>query len=137
MFREVATAALRILDVPKDLPEDSGEVDNEPVDVNDLSIAGLDLEAGSELVSSNPQSLAPSRDLPGQAPFLGPVARPDVMIGLRVPNFRGRTLRAVVEEAASEGIEVELIGHGMARAQRPEAGTLLPPGERVRVQFTR
>ncbi len=137
VFREVATAALRILDVPKDLPEDSGEIDNAPVDVNDLSIAGLGPDPGSELVSSIPQSLAPASNQSSQAPFFGPIAAPVTLAGPKVPNFQGRTMRAVVEEAAAAGINVELIGHGMARAQAPEPGSILPAGERVRVQFAR
>ncbi len=136
VFREVATAALRLLDVPKDLPEEVPEQDDkEPVDADDLSIAGLDPEAGAELVSLNPQSLTqPSL---GQAFFSGPGAESKPAVGPRVPNFQGKTMRDVIEQAASEGIIVELMGHGIARAQVPPAGAVLPPGERVKIEFTR
>jgi cell division protein FtsI (penicillin-binding protein 3) len=135
VFREVATAALRLLDVPKDLPEDLPEDDKEPVDPNDLSIAGLDPDAGAELVSSNPQSLV--QGSLGQALFSGPAVTPAAAVGPRVPDFQGKTMRDVIQQAAAEGIAVEVIGHGLARAQLPPAGAVLPPGERVKVQFAR
>lgn len=138
VFREVATAALRILDVPKDLPDDvDGDKNDGPVDVDDLSIAGLDPEAGSELASSIPPVLA--RVTSGQAFFVGPVAptQAAAVMGPKVPDFQGRTMRDVIRQASSAGIEVELLGHGIARAQAPQAGTILPAGERVRVQFAR
>lgn len=137
VFREVATAALRLLDVPKDLPDEFEEPDNERVDVNDLSIAGLDPDSDSELVSSNPPSLAQSSNPLSQAPFLGPTLPRPPIVGPRVPNFQGKTMRDVIHQAATAGITVELVGHGIARGQMPEAGTVLPAGERVKVEFTR
>ncbi len=138
VWREVANAALRILDVPKDnLGDEANDHSNDPVDVNDLSIAGLDSDAGSELVSSVPLSLAPESNPLGQARFVGPALPAKVIIGPRVPNFQGKTMRDVMQEAGSAGITVELMGHGLARAQSPPAGAVLPAGERVLVQLSR
>src|SRR5260370_36079672 len=53
-FREVAAAALRMLDVPKDLPETLPSEDGEQADENDVAIAGL----GSAL----PPPLVPAED---------------------------------------------------------------------------
>jgi hypothetical protein len=47
------------------------------------------------------------------------------------------TLRAVLEESAASGLAVEVQGNGMARAQDPAPGSVLAPGARIRVQFTR
>ena len=47
------------------------------------------------------------------------------------------TLRAVLEESAATGVQVEVQGSGLARNQEPPPGTILPPGARVRVQFAR
>ena len=137
VWREVAAAALRILDVPKNRSDETDDPENEPVDVNDLSIAGLDPDSGSELVSSSLMSLARESDLPGQAQFVGPVLDPHVLTGPRVPDFQGKTMRDVIQEAGSAGITVELTGHGLARAQSPKPGAILPAGERVWVEFTR
>lgn len=57
--------------------------------------------------------------------------------GPRVPNFQGETVRNVIERAAALGIPVEFTGSGIARAQFPEAGAILPSGQQVRVQFGR
>lgn len=138
VWREVATAALRILDVPKDLPDEADDKQkNERIDVNDLSIAGLDPD-GPELVSSIPSSLAPESNLPGQAHlFAGPVVQPASITGPRVPDFSGKTMRVAVEEATAAGVTLEMVGHGVVRAQSPKPGAILPAGERVWVQFSR
>lgn len=54
-----------------------------------------------------------------------------------VPNFLGKSVREVVEESARVGLEVVLVGTGVAVEQFPRAGTRLPPRGRVRVQFGR
>jgi hypothetical protein len=46
-------------------------------------------------------------------------------------------MRAVVEEASADGIEVMIEGTGVARAQVPMPGKPLRRGERIRVVFTR
>jgi hypothetical protein len=46
-------------------------------------------------------------------------------------------MRAVGEEAAGLGLPVVLEGSGTARAQAPLPGSVLLPGERVRVEFKR
>jgi hypothetical protein len=137
VFRAVANDALRILDVPKDLPENLPEEKVEPV--SELSVAGLEPERDSEPVSSIPLGLDVASNTPVQTPFLGPALthEVDTPAGPRVPNFRGKSMRDVLEKATEEGIEVEIVGHGIARAQAPEPGMLLSPGERVRVQFDR
>jgi len=73
-------------------------------------------------VSAQPQAAAP-------AP-----ARPQ---GPRVPNFRGKTMRAVLAEAAAKGLSILPDGSGVARVQSPPPGAPLHQGERIRVQFAR
>jgi cell division protein FtsI (penicillin-binding protein 3) len=131
VFREVATAALRILDVPKDLPEDLPTPKDEPIDSHDLSIAGLDPTVGPELVASAIPSLVQGPPAPDQPLFVKDSGGP------RVPNFSGKTMRDVLEEAAASGTPVELQGRGIARLQYPAPGQVLPTGEKVRIQFAR
>jgi hypothetical protein len=59
------------------------------------------------------------------------------LAGPRVPNFQGKTVRNVIEQAAAMGIPVEFTGSGIARAQVPEPGAILPSGRFVRVRFGR
>jgi cell division protein FtsI (penicillin-binding protein 3) len=140
VFREVAVGAMRMLDVPQDLPSGTLHELGEPVDENDLSIAGLgESPLGQQAVSSvtPPLALAGSSDSDqSQRHFLGE-ERPGVTVGPRVPDFRGMTKRAVLAASTAAGVEVEVSGDGLARAQDPPPGAVLPPRGAVRIQFDR
>jgi cell division protein FtsI (penicillin-binding protein 3) len=147
VFREVAVNALRIMDVPKDLPEaEPSRISSTPADVDDLSIAGLgDPPAGQRSVSSvtpppvrggTPVSAGESS--PDRRPFLTAQVRDSAIdSGPKTPDFRGMTVRAVLEESAARGVEVERVGSGLARSQNPPPGTVLPPHTPVRVEFAK
>ena len=155
VFREVAMPALRMLDVPKDLPDDLVRSARAPADANDLAIAGLGRapdgdSMGSQVLTSvtPPPALGDSPASTGEPtedrrPFLTPDSNPDLrsaLVGPKTPDFRGMTLRAVLEESTAIGLQVEMLGTtetGLARDQEPPPGTILPPGTRVRVQFAR
>jgi cell division protein FtsI (penicillin-binding protein 3) len=191
VFREVATHALRMLDVPKDLPETSGKPvitsTKDTGSLNDLALAGLggapmladvqpnsargqdfarnrtvssvtpppvrvvapasaggtsldrrpffsaSAEAfGERLVASN---LPPAAALAAAKPALG--LAPAAAEGPVTPDFRGLTVRAVLEESAALGVPVDVQGSGLARRQDPPPGTILPPRASIRVQFGR
>ena len=145
VFREVAAAAIRMMDVPKDLPEMQPSPDSGPVDDNDSAIAGLGSSIPPPLVQAEDADATADRPVASadsasdQRPFFrGVAANParDVA-GPRVPNFRGKTLRDVIEESSALGIPVEFKGGGIAQTQVPEAGAVLPLGQSVRVQFGR
>jgi cell division protein FtsI (penicillin-binding protein 3) len=132
VFKAVATEALRVLDVPRDLPDVTPEPEPETApDTDDLSIA--DLGSGEPNVM---EELAVQPSAPGDAVYASADAAP-AEAGPKVPNFRGKTMRAVVEEASAIGLPVLLDGSGVARAQIPAPGSVLHAGERVRVQFAR
>jgi cell division protein FtsI (penicillin-binding protein 3) len=121
VFREVASAALRLLDVPKDVPELIPAVDEKEKE-NDLAIAGLDEDAVPEPVA--PQEEVAAGD-------------PNEVVGPRVPDFRGKAKRNVVIMSASLGLPVDMVGSGIARSQVPPAGSVLGRGERIWVEFGR
>jgi cell division protein FtsI (penicillin-binding protein 3) len=128
VFKAVATEALRVFDVPKDLPEATPEpLVARSEDVDDLAIADIGsdqpniLEDGDEddaMVAQTPAE-------PGAPATTTP----------KVPNFRGMTMRAVLAQAAAKGLTVLPDGSGVARVQYPPAGSPLRQGERIRVQF--
>ncbi|PWU01198.1 MAG: hypothetical protein C5B51_23560 [Terriglobia bacterium] len=121
VFHAIATEALRVIDVPKDLPDAPAPVAkaSKQADNDDLSIA----EVGSELpnILEDPED---GDDL-------------EVASGPKVPNFQGKTMRAVLAEAAAKGLKVVPDGSGVARVQSPPPGSPLHEGERIRVQFAR
>ena len=123
VFHAVATEALRVLDVPKDLPEAPPPVvvADSDADKDDLAIA--------DLGSREPNILEESEE---DAPVAAAV-----LAGPRVPDFQGKTMRAVLAEAAERGLAVIPDGSGVARLQRPPAGSVLRRGERIRVRFSR
>jgi cell division protein FtsI (penicillin-binding protein 3) len=124
VFRAVATEALRLLDVPKDLPEQ----DTQPLVLVADNVDNSDDLADTSLVNDQPNILDDPED--DDAPNAQPNAP-------RVPNFRGMTMRAVLAEAASKGLNVLPAGSGVARLQEPPAGSILHEGERIRVRFAR
>jgi cell division protein FtsI (penicillin-binding protein 3) len=156
VFREVAMSALRMLDVPKDLPDTDIRTALEPrdsvhqSDYDDLAIAGLGdaPDGASPTVSSVTLPPAPAdTSLSSEASdvdrrlFLTASATTVALRNVaQVPNFRGMTLRSVLEESSARGMEVEMLGSpaaGLVRNQDPPAGSVLRPGTRVRVQFAK
>ncbi|MBM3724691.1 MAG: PASTA domain-containing protein [Acidobacteria bacterium] len=124
VFREVAGAALRILDVPRDLPDQLTPAAEPEQPANDVAIAELGRPMLTEPIGPKPAPPAPDPNAP-------------VLIGPRVPDFSGKTMRAVLEESVALGLKVRFSGKGVARAQDPAAGTVIAAGEPVRVQFAR
>jgi cell division protein FtsI (penicillin-binding protein 3) len=76
-------------------------------------------------------SVAPQVQQTGQGMVVDPRQR------VAVPSFAGADLRNVVEKAAGLGLRVETVGSGTARDQAPAAGTMVPLGTQVVVQFAR
>jgi cell division protein FtsI (penicillin-binding protein 3) len=131
VFRAVAQEALRVLDVPKDLPDTPLDETGAPKKgaADDLAIADLGSTEPNILEEANQPADAPAEPaaVVQTAKFAGPA----------VPNFAGLTKRAVVALAEARGIPVLLVGEGAARAQVPVAGAALHPGERIRVEFVK
>jgi cell division protein FtsI (penicillin-binding protein 3) len=124
VFHAVATEALRVLDVPKDLPEKPAppEGAEDAADKDDLAIADMGSH-GPNILEESEEDAPPASTTP--------------LVGPTVPDFRGKTMRAVLAEAAERGLPVIPDGSGVARLQHPPAGTVLRQGERIRVRFSR
>ncbi|HLK68207.1 MAG TPA: penicillin-binding protein [Bryobacteraceae bacterium] len=145
VFHAVATEALRVLEVPKDMPDDAPVVTEVASnrDVSDLADAGPgddniliepdEDEKPAEPVTRAVIGPAPPAVLPAVA-VAPPKREPPLP---RVPNFRGKTMRAVLAEASAKGLTVVPDGSGIARVQKPPAGAILHPGDKIRVQFER
>ncbi|HUA18128.1 MAG TPA: penicillin-binding protein [Bryobacteraceae bacterium] len=147
VFRQVAAAGLRVMDVPKDLPEmlpdDAGKADQ--ADEDDVAIASLGSSIPPPLVQAGDADAAADRPAAPAASALDQRVlladsgsnRSRDLEGPRVPDFEGKTVRLVIEQAAALGIPVEFSGSGVARAQVPVAGAILPSGQAVRIRFGR
>lgn len=145
-FRTVLEEALRLRGVPRDLPAEleakSNQRDDErakgdyQADEDDVSIADL----------SDPPSLEDQRtafggdsETPNNDQESDPVAwmPASALSAPKTPDFLGKTVQDVVEEAVEQGIQIEAKGKGLARVQRPAPGEQLPPGAHVRILFAR
>jgi membrane peptidoglycan carboxypeptidase len=151
VFREVAMDALRMLDVPKDLPGGvSGAPEGERLTARPStgqqavsSVTPPPVQAGAS-ASAETSSLDRRHFLDedrrhfldgDQEPLLTASAKtPGVQT---TPDFSGKSLRSVLEESAADGFPVEVHGSGLARSQDPPPGTPLRPHALVRVQFGR
>jgi cell division protein FtsI (penicillin-binding protein 3) len=144
VFREVAAAGLRVMDVPKDLPEMLSPEGSDKADEDDVAIADIGssipppLVQADDAVASDDRPVASADNALGQRVLLARNGSSQQdLAGPRVPDFQGRTMRSVIQQAAALGIPVEFQGSGVARAQAPVPGSILPVGSRVRVQFGR
>lgn len=126
VFQKVAMAALRLLDVQKDMPEEEGESADEPSGDTEADLADSDLAQPPD-VEEQPQVD------PTEALLAGAI----VPEGPKTPNFSGKTKREVVNESMALGVRVQMAGSGVVRSQQPPPGAVLRPGEYVRVVFAR
>lgn len=76
-----------------------------------------------------------SSQVESKLPSTGTVVLDVEQGGIEVPSFAGKTLRKALEAAQDAGLELEVVGSGVARQQVPAAGTHVPNGARVTVQF--
>lgn len=118
IFSKVAATALRVLQVPKDEPE------------KDLVKPQPKVLEVDELPENRVAKLAPeTKEKPQREMATG------LLIGPTVPDFRGKAVLAVLRESASLGLQVQTKGRGVAKAQVPPAGTVLPAGALIQVEF--
>jgi cell division protein FtsI (penicillin-binding protein 3) len=124
VFEAVMGTALRRLTIPRDVPEEVETLlakdqkrTSGGADLDDASIASLDPLTEEEMQAGMSDS-----DADPNAP--------------KAPNFVGKTVKDVVQEAVSSGVEVELVGSGLSRAQYPAPGMALLPGKPIQVRFT-
>ncbi|MGD0577608.1 MAG: penicillin-binding protein [Bryobacteraceae bacterium] len=128
VFEKIAETALRVLQVPKD------DLDN---DIHSVPRPAKEVNEAPEAPPS--RSAADSETAVEQQPELELVrsAGRVYVAGPRVPDLRGKSMIAVMRESAARGMDVEIVGSGVAREQSPKPGTILAAGERIRVEFAR
>jgi cell division protein FtsI (penicillin-binding protein 3) len=156
VFRVIAGEALRVLDVPKDLPDAKPDTPEKPADLDDVAIADLGSnepsileeagqisgQAGREQATgaavkqvSEVTAPAPNAQRASQAPreigLAGGSACPTT------PNFIGLSKRATLALAQAQGVPVLTVGIGVVRTQHPPPGAALRAGERIRVELLR
>jgi cell division protein FtsI (penicillin-binding protein 3) len=88
--------------------------------------------------ASGPSPSAPAPSHPEFAP--SPPAKTIIVADagkLSVPSLIGLPIREIIEQAGSAGLQVEILGDGIAREQAPAPGTSVPPGTKIVVRCAR
>jgi hypothetical protein len=57
--------------------------------------------------------------------------------GVLVPSFAGKSVRAAIETAEENGLDLDIVGSGLGEDQSPPAGTHVAMGSKVTVRFGR
>jgi cell division protein FtsI (penicillin-binding protein 3) len=138
VFRAVITEALRVLDVPKDLPDNAPatpaakgpDPDEVPI-LDDPPEPPLLDEADAQPAPVPAHPVYGPQPLPATAPPLEQASGP------KAPNFIGMSMRSAVALAQAQGLPVIWAGSGIVRRQEPAPGAVLRGGERIRVDLAR
>lgn len=117
VFSKVMEASLRVMNIPKDLPDDDRSAPVEAAQENDASIALLSEEKPVEEVENSATALTNS--------------------SLVTPDFTGMTLRAVLETAGKSGFRIDPSGSGLVRSQIPAPGEPVAYGQKIKLRFGR
>lgn len=57
--------------------------------------------------------------------------------GIVVPSFTGKSVRSAIETAEADGLDLDIVGDGVAQDQSPPAGSHVTNGTRITVRFGR
>lgn len=118
VFKDVTASALRILNIPKDLPDEPTKfVKTSDVIEADVSDALLTEEKPVENSENSAAEVTTNT--------------------LVTPNLMGMTLRAVLEETSKKGFRIDPAGSGLVREQLPAPGQPIAYGQRIKLRFAR
>jgi len=127
VFKRIAEQALAYRNIPPSLPGKPSLARAAWVSNKSVATLAEPGAAADEVPSSLSESEA-GEDSNGVAMF-------SLDSGAVVPNWTGKTVRGVAEQAQSEGLPVRMFGSGTAIRQSPAPGAPLRDGQRVSVWF--
>ncbi len=117
VFKAVAGAALRTLNVPTDLPVIEKTTPAAPVIFSDVAFADLTEQKPVEIVDN--------------------LEVTDTKSTLITPDFVGKPLRDVLAEASRQGFRIDPKGSGLVRAQVPAPGSPIAYGQKIQLRLGR
>jgi cell division protein FtsI/penicillin-binding protein 2 len=130
--------------LPSDDPQSTAVSPQEAADVPGTQASGQSASpAGSAPgdASAARPAAAPAQPTPSQseAPASQPSAKVTIATSakLRVPKLVGLPMRQVIVQAGAAGLEVEIVGDGIAQEQVPAPGAMVPQGTKIVVRCSR
>jgi cell division protein FtsI (penicillin-binding protein 3) len=151
-FRSIAEQTLSYLNVPQDNPSRWPQiVTRKPAKLPDqkqedfMGFLPSDRESFGAATSPVQQASFSHRASPDVPPprgsAVGGVASSTVVLGdgplVTVPDFTGWATRRVAEECEKLGLDLNIVGSGLAVEQNPGAGAKVPSGTRMWVKMAR
>lgn len=122
VFKEIAQSAMRALNVPQDnIDPKMFQDDMTLAEASDIPVENLTTAEAAQIHQQ----------------MEAEVSQTEIPVGPKVPNFIGKPIRTVIEEATAQGVRLELLGSGIARQQEPPPGTQLTNGQKIKVHFER
>lgn len=94
-------------------------------------------EAAVDLPAPPPLSSATAVPGPERTPSSGTVVLDLEQGGIVVPSFTGKSIRASIELAEENGLDLDAVGTGLARDQSPSPGSHVLNGTKITVKFGR
>ena len=131
VFESVTATSLRHMGIPRDVPEDIDELLAKEKESSEEAVQETDDVA---LAAIDPPTVEEMRQATGDGSGAALAADSNAP---KVPNFVGKTMKDVMQEATATGLEVDFFGDGLARTQTPPAGEILVPGAHIAVRFAR
>lgn len=83
------------------------------------------------------QASSPPPMVPDKNPANGTVILDIEQGGIVVPSFAGKSVRSAIEVAEESGLDLDIVGSGVAQDQSPAAGVHVPSGSKITVRFGR
>jgi cell division protein FtsI (penicillin-binding protein 3) len=128
-------------ETPKAASVSSARISPARGDESDVIPAALvEREQESAPVQEKPAPLAAAKaeaQSPDESRSSGTVVLDVEQGGIVVPSFTGKSVRAAIEIAQQNGLDVEAVGSGVALDQSPAAGSHVAAGSAVTVKFGR
>ncbi len=122
VFKEIAQSSMMALNVPQDnVDPQTFKDDMVMAEASDVPIESISIAEAAQIHQE----------------MQAEVSQTEISTGPKVPNFLGKPIRTVIEEATAEGVRLELTGAGIARQQFPLPGTQLSAGQKIKVHFER
>ena len=87
--------------------------------------------------TARPEDKPGASSLPVHLPSSGTVVLEVEQGGIAVPSFLGKSVRAAIEMAQESGLDLDVVGSGLAREQSPPPGSHVASGSQVTVKFGR
>jgi cell division protein FtsI (penicillin-binding protein 3) len=131
---EVAEATAPALIMPSVPARDAGETPP--------GVVTAALKQRETVLPEDPKPIANPAQTQPAAAIVHPPENGTVILDLEqnaivVPSFAGKSVRAAIEMAQENGLDLDAVGSGLAKDQSPLAGARVPSGSKVTVRFGR